>query len=117
MATYFKTTARNYSDVSVTADGIDTDQFLQATEGLVKIFGMMQCRSSKLECSSSLFACSFQEFRTQASNADITPLPIKHHTIHGIDLFGNVFTVVQSDMNGNIKVWDGLDTRQRMTRM
>ncbi|KAF9304087.1 hypothetical protein BGZ74_002405 [Mortierella antarctica] len=57
MATYFKTTARNYSDVSVTADGIDTDQFLQATEGLVKIF----------------------------------------------DLFGNVFTVVQSDMNGNIK--------------
>ncbi|KAF9312878.1 hypothetical protein BG003_005829 [Podila horticola] len=57
MATYFKTTARNYSDVSVTADGIDTDQFLQATEGLVKIF----------------------------------------------DLFGTVFSVVQNDMNGNIK--------------
>ncbi|KAG0039139.1 hypothetical protein BGZ82_009494 [Podila clonocystis] len=57
MATYFKTTPRNYSDVSVTADGIDTDQFLQATEGLVKIF----------------------------------------------DLFGTVFSVVQKDMNGNVK--------------
>ncbi|KAF9544535.1 hypothetical protein EC957_011931 [Mortierella hygrophila] len=57
MATYFKTTARNYTDVTVTDEGINTDEFLQATEGLVKIF----------------------------------------------DLFGTVFSVVQNDMNGNIK--------------
>ncbi|KAF8938026.1 hypothetical protein BGZ47_008759 [Haplosporangium gracile] len=57
MTTYFKTTARNYTDVTVTPEGINTDEFLQATEGLVKIF----------------------------------------------DLFGSVFSVVQNDMNGNIK--------------
>ncbi|KAF9431511.1 hypothetical protein BGZ76_000213 [Entomortierella beljakovae] len=58
MATsFFKTTARNYADVTVTPEGINTDEFLQATEGLVKIF----------------------------------------------DLFGSVFSVVQNDMNGNIK--------------
>ncbi|KAF8985870.1 hypothetical protein BGZ46_000973 [Entomortierella lignicola] len=57
MATFFKTTARNFSDVTITEEGIDTEQFLQATEGLVKIF----------------------------------------------DLFGTVFSVVQNDMNGNIK--------------
>ncbi|KAF9125775.1 hypothetical protein BGX30_000311 [Mortierella sp. GBA39] len=56
MATYFQTT-RNYTDVTITPEGINTDEFLQATEGLVKIF----------------------------------------------DLFGSVFSVVQSDMNGNIK--------------
>jgi hypothetical protein len=40
MATYFQTTARNYTDVTVTPEGINTDEFLQATEGLVKIFGI-----------------------------------------------------------------------------
>lgn len=40
MTTYFKTTARNYTDVTVTPEGINTDEFLQATEGLVKIFGI-----------------------------------------------------------------------------
>lgn len=41
MATYFQTTARNYTDVTVTPEGINTDEFLQASEGLVKIFGML----------------------------------------------------------------------------
>ncbi|KAF9927194.1 hypothetical protein FBU30_003440 [Linnemannia zychae] len=40
MATFFQTTARNYTDVTVNADGINTDEFLQATEGLVKIFDL-----------------------------------------------------------------------------
>ncbi|KAG0255755.1 hypothetical protein BG011_004953 [Mortierella polycephala] len=40
MATYFKTTTRNYSDVKVTSEGIDTNEFLEATEGLVKIFDL-----------------------------------------------------------------------------
>ncbi|KAI1304847.1 hypothetical protein EDD11_005049 [Mortierella claussenii] len=57
MATFFQTTARNYTDVTIDDQGINTEQFLQATEGLVKIF----------------------------------------------DLFGSVFSVVQNDMNGNIK--------------
>ncbi|KAF9581081.1 hypothetical protein BGW38_002030 [Lunasporangiospora selenospora] len=57
MATYFQTCSRNYADVSITPEGIDTIQFLEATEGLVKIF----------------------------------------------DKFGAVFSVVQNDMNGNIK--------------
>ncbi|KAK3804929.1 MAG: glycolipid transfer protein domain-containing protein [Benniella sp.] len=57
MSTYFRNTARNYTDVTITDEGINTDEFLQATEGLVGIF----------------------------------------------DLFGGVFAVVQSDMNGNIK--------------
>ncbi|KAF9100038.1 hypothetical protein BGX27_000498 [Mortierella sp. AM989] len=57
MASFFQSTPRNYVDVTVTPEGIDTDQFLQATEGLIKIF----------------------------------------------DLFGSVFSVVQSDMNGNVK--------------
>ncbi|KAG0005375.1 hypothetical protein BGZ79_005173 [Entomortierella chlamydospora] len=57
MATFFSTTARNYNAVTVTDEGINTVEFLQATEGLVSIF----------------------------------------------DLFGSVFSVVQADMNGNIK--------------
>ncbi|KAF9172321.1 hypothetical protein BGX21_005759 [Mortierella sp. AD011] len=57
MATFFSTTARNYNAVTVTDEGINTVEFLQATEGLVSIF----------------------------------------------DLFGSVFSVVQNDMNGNIK--------------
>ncbi|GJJ69246.1 hypothetical protein EMPS_01592 [Entomortierella parvispora] len=40
MATYFQSTPRNYSDVTITAEGINTDEFLQATEGLVKIFDL-----------------------------------------------------------------------------
>ncbi|ORZ06972.1 glycolipid transfer protein domain-containing protein [Lobosporangium transversale] len=55
-STYFQGT-RNYTDVTITDEGINTQEFLEATEGLVKIF----------------------------------------------DLFGTVFGVVQSDMNGNIK--------------
>ncbi|KAG0368228.1 glycolipid transfer protein domain-containing protein [Gamsiella multidivaricata] len=57
MATYFQTTPRNYADVTITDQGINTEEFLQATEGLIKIF----------------------------------------------DLFGSVFSVVQNDMNGNVK--------------
>ncbi|CEG73803.1 hypothetical protein CU097_010391 [Rhizopus azygosporus] len=55
--TYFETLKRSYTDVD-TSKGVDTEQFLEATEGLVKLF----------------------------------------------DLLGSAaFSVVQSDMNGNIK--------------
>ncbi|KAG1374285.1 hypothetical protein G6F61_009459 [Rhizopus arrhizus] len=55
--TYFDTLARSYVDVD-TSKGVDTEQFLEATEGLVKLF----------------------------------------------DLLGSAaFSVVQNDMNGNIK--------------
>ncbi|KAI8075057.1 glycolipid transfer protein domain-containing protein [Gongronella butleri] len=37
MATYFHTIKRSYADVD-TSNGIDTDQFLQATEGVVSLF-------------------------------------------------------------------------------
>ncbi|KAK0532445.1 hypothetical protein OC834_002603 [Tilletia horrida] len=57
MTTYFDTVSRSYADVS-TSPGINTSEFLQATEGLVKLF----------------------------------------------DLLGNAaFSVVQNDLNGNIK--------------
>jgi hypothetical protein len=36
--TYFDTLARSYVNVDI-ANGIDTVQFLEATEGLVKLFG------------------------------------------------------------------------------
>jgi hypothetical protein len=36
--TYFDTLARSYVNVDIT-NGIDTVQFLEATEGLVKLFG------------------------------------------------------------------------------
>ncbi|KAK0552835.1 hypothetical protein OC846_001406 [Tilletia horrida] len=57
MTTYFDTVSRSYADVK-TSPGIDTSEFLQASEGLVKLF----------------------------------------------DLLGNpAFSVVQNDLNGNIK--------------
>ncbi|CAD6892923.1 unnamed protein product [Tilletia controversa] len=57
MTTYFDTVSRSYADVTTT-DGINTSEFLQASEGLVKLF----------------------------------------------DIIGNpAFTVVQNDLNGNIK--------------
>ncbi|KAL9936421.1 hypothetical protein V8E36_004489 [Tilletia maclaganii] len=57
MTTYFDTVSKSYADVS-TSPGINTSEFLQATEGLVKLF----------------------------------------------DLLGNpAFSVVQNDLNGNIK--------------
>ncbi|PWN48438.1 putative het-c2 protein [Violaceomyces palustris] len=58
MATYFDTVKKSYADVPVTGEGVDTSAFLEATEGLVKLF----------------------------------------------DLLGSsAFSVVQNDMNGNIK--------------
>ncbi|CAO3574131.1 unnamed protein product [Mortierella alpina] len=40
MATYFQTTPRNYTAVTITPEGINTNEFLQATEGLIKIFDL-----------------------------------------------------------------------------
>ncbi|KAG0232746.1 glycolipid transfer protein domain-containing protein [Mortierella sp. GBAus27b] len=40
MSTYFTTTTRSYADVSITEEGVDTEQFLQATEGLIGIFDL-----------------------------------------------------------------------------
>jgi len=112
MATYFKTTARNYSDVTVTADGIDTVQFLQATEGLVKIFGKM--RHSSKPCVLHLVLHGLSR-HPRPKLVMLTKLhsPLNSFSIHGIDLFGSVFSVVQSDMNGNIKVWDRVDNHAR----
>lgn len=36
--TYFETVTRSYTDVD-TSKGINTEQFLEATEGVVKLFG------------------------------------------------------------------------------
>ena len=36
--TYFDSIKRSYTDVEI-ADGINTEQFLEATEGVVKLFG------------------------------------------------------------------------------
>jgi hypothetical protein len=38
--TYFETLKRSYTDVD-TNKGVDTEQFLEATEGLVKLFGIV----------------------------------------------------------------------------
>lgn len=97
MATYFQTTARNYTDVTVTPEGINTDEFLQATEGLVKIFGNFLLFCSRYHLASHpsghhLFLRSF------------TQLILLRYGSWIIDLFGSVFSVVQNDMNGNIKV-------------
>lgn len=40
MSNYFDTLKRSYTDVDTT-DGINTQQFLEATEGVVKLFGMV----------------------------------------------------------------------------
>ncbi|KAJ2959503.1 hypothetical protein NQZ79_g5016 [Umbelopsis isabellina] len=65
--TFFDTLSRSYADVD-TSNGIDTDQFLEASSGLVKMF----------------------------------------------DLLGSsAFSVVQSDMNGNIKVIFRIKIRDR----
>ncbi|KAI9136758.1 glycolipid transfer protein domain-containing protein [Paraphysoderma sedebokerense] len=42
MSTYFDTLARNYTQVPITADGIDTATFLEATEGLIKLFDLLE---------------------------------------------------------------------------
>lgn len=56
--TYFDTIKKSYADVPVSSDGVETSSFLEATEGLIKLF----------------------------------------------DLLGSsAFTVVQNDMNGNVK--------------
>ncbi|KAG0315690.1 hypothetical protein BGZ99_007316 [Dissophora globulifera] len=40
MATFFQNTSINYDKVTVTADGINTEEFLAASESLVKIFDL-----------------------------------------------------------------------------
>lgn len=77
--TFFDTLSRSYVDVDLTK-GIDTEQFLEATEGLVKLFG-------------KLFLLSTSIFFFIAN------------PLHCLDLLGSkAFAVVQNDMNGNIKV-------------
>ncbi|GBB87438.1 hypothetical protein RclHR1_13900001 [Rhizophagus clarus] len=41
MTTYFDTIQRNYTDVPITEDGIETIPFLEATDGLVKLFDLL----------------------------------------------------------------------------
>jgi len=39
MSTFFDTMKRSYEDVQVTSNGINTSQFLEASESLVTLFG------------------------------------------------------------------------------
>jgi len=41
MPTYFETVKRSFADVPVTNDGVDTVAFLEASEGLVKLFDLL----------------------------------------------------------------------------
>ena len=76
---YFETIKRSYTDVDI-ANGINTEQFLEATEGVVKLFGKLSFWRS----------VSFQ---------------VRFLTSCCADLLGSAaFSVVQNDMNGNIKV-------------
>jgi len=40
MATFFDSIKRSYENVDITDKGIDTSQFLEASESLVTMFGM-----------------------------------------------------------------------------
>jgi len=41
MTTYFETISKSFADVPVTAEGVDTVAFLEASEGLVKMFDLL----------------------------------------------------------------------------
>ncbi|KZV83025.1 glycolipid transfer protein [Exidia glandulosa HHB12029] len=41
MSTYFDTVSKSFTDVPVTEDGVDTVAFLEASEGLVKMFDLL----------------------------------------------------------------------------
>ncbi|KAG8842931.1 hypothetical protein FRB96_004609 [Tulasnella sp. 330] len=41
MTTYFKTVTKSFTDVPVTEEGVDTLSFLEASEGVVKIFDFL----------------------------------------------------------------------------
>ncbi|PWN35993.1 putative het-c2 protein [Meira miltonrushii] len=41
MSTYFETVKKSYADVPVTEKGVDTSSFLEATEGLIKLFDLL----------------------------------------------------------------------------
>lgn len=76
--TYFDTLARSYVDVDI-SNGINTEQFLEATEGVVKLFGKEN-------------TVGFKRRKT-------------HLDSFVIDQLGSAaFSPVQSDLNGNIKV-------------
>ncbi|CAI2161450.1 7643_t:CDS:2 [Funneliformis geosporum] len=45
MATYFDNLQRKYSDVPITNDGIETLPFLEATEGVVKLFDLLNSKA------------------------------------------------------------------------
>ena len=40
MPTYFDKIKRNYKDVPITEEGISTEEFLEATEDLIGLFGI-----------------------------------------------------------------------------
>ncbi|CAO1617808.1 unnamed protein product [Sympodiomycopsis kandeliae] len=41
MATYFESVRKSYADVIINEEGIDTNQFIDATEGVVKLFDLL----------------------------------------------------------------------------
>ena len=42
-----KVITRSYTDVDVGSDGIDTAQFLEATDGMINMFGKCLCCRSR----------------------------------------------------------------------
>ena len=60
MSTFFDTLKRSYQDVEITDKGINTSQFLEASESLVTMFGKTpQSTLRELTCSDLLGSTAF----------------------------------------------------------
>ncbi|KAG8905661.1 hypothetical protein FRC01_008273, partial [Tulasnella sp. 417] len=42
MTTYFEAVKRSFANVTVTEDGVNTQEFLEAAQGAVGIFGLLE---------------------------------------------------------------------------
>jgi hypothetical protein len=59
MSTFFDTLKRSYQDVQITDKGINTSQFLEASESLVTMFGKPPTTLRELTCSDLLGSTAF----------------------------------------------------------
>lgn len=79
--------------------GVDTLAFLEATEGLIKMFG------TSLSLSLSVFSRLLSSPPALRSSHACCPLPSPLASFKTADLLGNPsFAIVQSDMTGNVAV-------------
>lgn len=86
--------SQSFVDVPVSADGVDTLQFLEATEGLIKMFG-----------ASSAFATGASSGQAEERGELTRLLACGGGRPSRADLLGSTaFTIVQNDMNGNVTV-------------